>query len=175
MLKVKLAPNRTTRDLRRVLGPCVIRRRRDGSFSVSPPRDTSGRVFSERQIQQQSRVGQAAGYAKLAARTEPVYARLAQGTGLSAYNFAFSDWFHPPVIHQIQLLRTDGRIRVQASDNVMVTKVEVTLLDEHGAILEQGEALRAEGDWWEYLPGQMGRTITATAWDLPGNATKAML
>jgi hypothetical protein len=83
----------------------------------------------------------------------------------------------PPVIHQIQLLRTDGRIRVQVlpDDNVMVTKVDVMLLDEHGAILEQGEGIRGEGDWWESVPGQMGQTIsaiTAAAWDLAGNATK---
>jgi hypothetical protein len=53
--------------------------------------------------------------------------------------------------------------------------VPVTLLDEHGGILERGAGLRAEGDWWEYVPGQMGRAITAitaTAWDLAGNVTK---
>ena len=178
MLKIKLAPNRTKRDLRRLLGPCVIRRRRDGSFSISPPRDTSGRVFSEGQLQQQGRFRQAAFYAREAARTEPIYAERARGTGRTAYNLAVSDWWHPPVIHQIQFLRTDGRIRVQARDNVMVTKVEVTLLDEHGGILEQGAALPVEGDWWEYVPGQMSRAITAitaTAWDLAGNVTKAML
>jgi hypothetical protein len=179
MLKIKLAPNRTKRDLRRVLGPCVIRRRRDGSFSVSPPRDTSGRVFSEGQLQQQGRFRQAALYAREAARTEPIYAERVRGMGLTAYSLAVSDWFNPPVIHQIEFLRTDGRICIQASDKVLVTKVEVMLHDEHGGILEQGAALRAEGDWWEYVPGQVGpghiTAITATAWDLAGNVTKAML
>jgi hypothetical protein len=172
MLKVELLPHRTTRDLRRVHGPCVIRPRRDGLLSVSPPRDTSGRVFSEGQIQHQGRFGQAVRYAREAARTEPIYAERARGTRRTAYNFALADWWHAPVIHQV--VCTDGRIFVQARDNVMVTKVEVTLLDEHGGILEQGEALPAENDWWEYLPSQLGRAITAitaAAWDLTGNVT----
>ena len=54
----------------------------------------------------------------------------------------------PPVIHQIQLLRTDRRILVQAIDNVMVTKVEVMVLDPEraGVVVEQGAGIRGEGD-----------------------------
>lgn len=53
-----------------------------------------------------------------------------------------------------------------------VTRVEVTLLDEHGGILEQGVALQVEGDWWEHVPSQLGQSISATARDLAGNVTK---
>jgi hypothetical protein len=175
MFKIKLAPNRTKRDVRRLLGPCVIRQRRDGYLTISPPRDTSGRVFSEKQLQQQQLFKEASVYGK-AAQVEPVYIELAKRRKrLTAYKVAFGDWMKPPVIHQIQLLRTDGRIRVQASDNVMVTKVEVMLLNEQDQVVEQGEATRVEGDWWEYVPQQAGMTITAAAWDLAGNVTKAAL
>jgi hypothetical protein len=168
MAQIKL--NDSLKGLRGSINRMVFRTMPNGDIIVSGAPDQSRRKPSSKQTQHWSDFQQATRYAKLAARTEPVYAALAQGTGKSAYNFALSDWFHPPVIHQIQC--TDGRIRVQATDNVMVTKLEVTLLDEHGGILEQAEALRAEGDWWEYVPSQLGQSITATARDLAGNVTK---
>ena len=173
MFKVELAPNRTKRDLRRLLGPCVIRGRRDGHLTISPPRDTRGRVFSKEQLQNQDRFRLAAQYAREAARNEPIYAERVRGTGRTAYSLALSDWWHAPVIHQV--LCTDGHILIQASDNVMVTTVEVTVLDEWGEIMERGEAIRAEGDWWEYVPQLAEKTIIAAAWDLAGNVTKADL
>jgi hypothetical protein len=59
----------------------------------------------------------------------------------------------------------------------MITKVEVMVFDPEraGVGLEQGEAIRGEGDWWEYLPQLAGKTITAAAWDLAGNVTKFVL
>jgi len=52
---------------------------------------------------------------------------LAAGTIKSPYNWALSDWFNPPVIHTIE--RKDKFIRVEASYNVMVAKVRITILD----------------------------------------------
>jgi len=46
--------------------------------------------------------------------------------------------------------RKDGKIRVLASDNVMVTKVQVKLLDPDGKTLEEGAAAQADSGWWEY-------------------------
>ena len=88
----------------------------------------------------------------------------------TAYNFALSDWFDPPVIDCIE--RREGRILVEASDNLMVTKVRVTVLDQDGGVLEEGEAVRSEGDWWEFASQVEGKTIIAEAWDLPGHVTK---
>lgn len=64
---------------------------------------------------------------------------------ITAYNLAMSDISHPPVIHRI--LRKVGRILVQASDGVMVAKVNVSVSDEHGKLLEWLEAVHLEGDW----------------------------
>ena len=75
----------------------------------------------------------------MAAQGQICYVELARAKGLTAYNMALSDRMKPPVIHQMQLLRTDGRILVRASDNVMVTKVEVVLLDPDrtGVVMKQ--------------------------------------
>ena len=115
-------------------------------------------------------------YARYAAKALPIYAELAAVTTMkTAYNIAVSDWFNPPMIHRIE--RRDERILVEASDNVMVTKVQVTVLDAEGKVLEKGEAIRKEGSslsegWWEFASSQEGTTIIAEAWDLPGHVTK---
>src|ERR1044071_8461651 len=62
----------------------------------------------------------------------PVYEALARATHKSIYSIALSDRMQAPVIHRI-LLR-GGSILVQASDNVMVAKVEVQVLGEQGEI-----------------------------------------
>jgi hypothetical protein len=120
-------------------------------------------------------VSQVGPYASHLARTHPIYARLAaepdaKGRWLSAYNFAFADCLKPPVIHQIE--RREGCIRVQASDNIGVTRVWVFVLDESGKSLDNGDATRADGDWWEYATQAEGKRVLAKAFDLPGNCTE---
>jgi hypothetical protein len=86
---------------------------------------------------------------------------------------ALSDWFNPPVVRRIE--RNEGRIRVEAIDNVIVTRIRVTILNESGAVLEMGEAVPLDprnssstAGWWEYETEAKG-TITVEAWDLAGN------
>jgi hypothetical protein len=64
---------------------------------------------------------------------------------------------------------------VQATDNILVAKVVIKIQDEQGSVLEKGEGIRQEGDWWEYLPRAAGTTISVEAWDLAGNVTKSIL
>lgn len=64
---------------------------------------------------------------------------------------------------------------MEASDKIMVTRVHVTVRDDEGSVLEKGEAMRKKGNWWEFASRAEGRTITAEAWDLPGNVTKLVL
>jgi len=158
------------------IGDLVFRQMPDGSTRVSRKPDFSRRVFSQGQKDHQSRFQQAAAYAREAAKTQPIYAELASGTAKSAYNVALSDWFNPPVIQRIE--RKGGLIRVAASDNVMVTEVQVRIVDGEGNVLERGQAeqvdLKNNPEWWEYLSSAEG-TIEATAQDLAGNQTKAVL
>lgn len=147
----------------------VFRQMRDGRTIVSTKPDFSNRVFSAGQLTHQSRFQQAAAYARHAAKTNPIYAKLAKGTTKTAYNIALSDWFHPPVIHEIK--RQDGRILVNATDNVLVTRVLVTILDNEGKVREKGEGVKRKGDWWEYVPATEGR-VRVEARDLAGNMTQ---
>ena len=149
-------------------GRLVFRQMRDGSTVVCAAPDFSNRVFSDGQLAHQSRFQQAAAYARVAAKTHPIYAKLAQRTMKPAYNITLSDWFHPPVIHAIK--RQAGCIRVEAADNVLVDKVFVMILDEEGKTLEKGQAVQVN-DAWEYVSATEGKAI-AEAWDLAGNAVK---
>ena len=147
----------------------VFRQMRDGSTILSAAPDFSRRVFSKGQLTHQSRFQEAAAYARRAAKTNPIYAELAKGTTKTAYNIALSDWFNPPVIHRIS--RTDDRIRIEASDNVMVTKVLVMIMDDQEKVLEQGQATQVNEILWEYITQAAGRVIVEV-YDLPGNTTR---
>lgn len=168
----KVYKNLAMEGLSGSLGNLVIRHMRDGSTRVCTKPDFGRRVFSQRQKDHQSRFKLAAAYAREAARTQPIYAGLAEGTTKNAYNWALSDWFNPPVIPRIE--RQDGKIRVLASDNVMVAKVQVRILDSDGKILEEGPAAQGGSGWWEYGSNTEG-TVEATAWDLAGNGVKAIM
>ena len=142
---------------------------KDGRTIISQKPDFGNRQFSQAQLDNQSRMKQAAAYAKVAAKENPIYAQKAAGTSKNAYNIALRDWRRPPVIRSMDL-RVDGKVRVSAYDDVMVTKVTVTILDEAGQCLEQGEAELTLGVWWDYKCANRGR-IRVEAWDLAGNVT----
>src|SRR5215216_5299015 len=88
----------------------VFRQLRDGSTVLCTLPDFSNRVFSEEQVTHQSRFKRASAYAKVAAKTTPIYRELAPARNTNAYNLALSDWFNPPVIDGIT--RQAGRICV---------------------------------------------------------------
>jgi len=158
------------------IGNLVFRQMPDGSTRVSAKPDFSKRVFSRDQKDHQNRFKQAVAYAREAARTQPIYAKLAEGTTKNAYNIALSDWFNPPVIQSIA--RKKGCIRIMASDNVLVTGVRVRILDAEGNVLEEGQAEQVDPardpERWEYHSDVQGR-VEAIARDMAGNKTAAVL
>jgi len=81
----------------------------------------------------------------------------------------------PPVIHRIE--RRKGQIGVEATDNIGVVRVRVTVRDAQGQIIEEGEATRGRGNWWKFTPQTAGRgaSILAEAWDLPKNKASLVL
>jgi hypothetical protein len=151
-------------------GQLVFRNLKDGRTIVATVPDFSKRVLSTDQKAHHSKVKAAAAYAKIAQFNEPLYAQLKEGTTLTAYNIAFGDYFHPPVIHEIK--REEARLRIHATDTVLVTGVTVTIFGPDGKALEKGEAIKGDADWWEYVPQGAGK-ILAEARDLAGNITKA--
>lgn len=169
MAKVKR--NMLVSGLSGSLGPDHYARiTRDGRTIISQKPDFSNRQFSEAQFDHQSRMKQAAAYAKVAAKDNPIYAKLAEGTAKNAYNIALGDWLNPPVIRSMDLWN-GGLIRVHATDDVQVTKVVITVLDQEGQRLEQGEAELVLGVWWDYKVENRGR-IRVEAWDFAGNVAR---
>lgn len=166
----KVGANVVTEGMRGKVGNLVFRLMPNGETWVSKNYDFSNRKFSKAQKKHQGRFQIASAYAKSAARKHSIYAQLAKGTVKSPYNWALSDWFNPPVIHQIE--RAKERIRVQATDNVMVTKVQVAIVNKGGKVLAKGEAKKGKGDWWEYVTPAEG-SILVEAWDLAGNVAKS--
>ena len=167
----KVEDNLVIRGLSGRLGrQVVIRRLRNGRTLVCASPDFSGRILSAKQEEHHLRFRLASAYARAVAGSQPVYARLAVEWHLPAYNIALSDWFHPPVVHAVEVAR--GRIRVSASDNVCVARVEVSIHAADGEVLEEGQASQAQGLWWQYTPSaplQPGQRVQARAWDLAGN------
>ncbi len=147
----------------------VFRHLRDGRTIVCVKPDFSQRVLSKDQKAHHERFRAAAAYARVASLSQPIYAELAAGTVKNAYNLALGDWFHPPVIHNIE--KRAGKILVQASDDVCVASLRVMIVDEAGSVLEQGDAVQLQGDLWEYQPVAEGR-VMAEARDLAGNVVR---
>jgi len=169
------------KEIRGKLGNLIFRKLKDGTIVVSSAQPKKNarqkrRAKEKRSLAQRAhndRFTEASAYGK-AAQFDPVYQDLAAASPMmTAYNFAVSDWCHAPEIHGIE--HKNGRIRVQATDNVMVTRVRVTVLDEDGGTVETGEAVKKRGDWWEFATQAQGRTVTAEAWDLPKHVTRLVM
>jgi hypothetical protein len=167
----KIKKNTLLQGLSGKVGDLVFRQMPDGSTAVSAKPDFSERVCSQAQIDQQGRFKLAQAYASQA-KSQAVYVEHARQHKKRAYNLALADWLRPPVIHSIE--RQGGRIRVQASDNMQVTKVEVRILDGEGKVVEQGQAEQTDPLCWEYAAEVEG-AVEASAWDLAGNKTIGVL
>src|SRR5512139_601627 len=126
MAKVRI--NKLMDLIRGSIGKLVFRVRPDGTVILSgAPRYRKGKATPAQKAHRQ-RVKHIGPYARHLAKTHPIYAQLAaepeaKGKWLSAYNFAFADCIKSPVIQRIE--RRAGCIRVQATDNVGVTRVRV--------------------------------------------------
>ena len=164
------------------IGNLIFRTLPDGTtiVSMAPPEKTrrqKKRAKLKRSAAQNAHIEhfrEGVFYAKQAARLLPIYQERADATPTwTAYNHAMYDWFHPPQIGC--LAQEDGYILVEARDDVLVTKVQVTVLDGEGGVLVTGEAVRREGDWWEFASPVVGKTVIAEARDLPGHVTKLAL
>ena len=167
----KVVDNILVRGLSGKLGDQVVfRRLRDGRTIVCNKPDFSHRKLSKAQKEHHKRFQAAAAYARDASCTNPIYAKLAEGTMKNAYNVALGDWFHSPVIHSVE--RKGSSIHIEATDDVMVASVQVKILNEAGKVVERGQGIRGEGDWWEYTPSSKGKAVVE-ARDLPGNVAKA--
>jgi hypothetical protein len=165
MAKVNLS--RYLKGLRGKVGDFVFRHMPDGSTVVSILSKKKRRSSPAQKVYRHEIFPDRIHWAKWAYKHYPIYAELAANLPMvNAYNLAIKDISHPPVIHRV--LREDGLIWVNASDEISVASVKVRIHDENGRLVEVGNAQQTQQDWWEYTPTAAGR-ISVTAYDLPGN------
>lgn len=162
----KVRTNVIVQGVSGAIGRLIFRLMPNGETYVSSAPDFSKRKFSKGQKEHQSRFQQASLYARDAAKRHPIYAAMAKGTVKSPYNIALADWWHAPVIHFVE--RKNESILVQASDDVMVVRVEVAIMAEDGKTLMKGDATPSGKDLWRFVSDVEGKVV-AKVWDLAGN------
>ncbi len=159
-------------------GEIVVKRNKAGRAYISKKPDFGpDRVFSEAQKAQQGRFRDAVAWAKDAARVEPIYARLAEGTSRTAYNVAIRDWFNPPVVEEINVGGYTGQagevIRARVVDDVRVVRVEVRVVGAEGVVVEEGEMVREQGGWYGFVTREVCAAgearVVVRGWDLAGH------
>jgi hypothetical protein len=101
-----------------------------------------------------------------------------------ANRVAVSDFLNAPKIHFIRTFAykgdVGGKIMIKATDDFMVTKVDVEIVTADGTTLEEGQAVRnaRRAHMWRYTATKsntklVGTKIIVTAWDRPQNRTSA--
>jgi hypothetical protein len=170
----KLKKNSPLKGLRGKVGDLVFREMPDGSIVVSrAPTRKKKKGTPAQMAYRNGTFKDRTQWATWAYKHYPIYEELAADLPMiTAYNLAIKDISHPPVIHRV--LRQEGRILVQASDEIMVAGVKVTVRDEQGKLVEVGDAIQQEKDWWEYTPQVEGK-VSVSASDLPGNQVRIEL
>ena len=177
----KVNKNIFTQGLSGSLGDQIIfRQSKDGRTIVAlKPTFSEDREFSSVQLEHQEEFREAIAYAQTV-KGQEAYINKAKGTAMSAFNAAVADWFNKPEVLEIDITGWNGQvgqiIRVKAQDDVQVTKVFVKISDANGTLIEQGDAVQADGLWWDYTTTTAtsmnpAPQVVATAQDLPGNRT----
>jgi hypothetical protein len=140
---------------------------------------------TEKQRATMNRFTQATRYAKKQMADQAMYELYKKGItqkSQSAYSVAIKDALTAPEIHNINTGKYHGIagdvIMIKASDDFKVTRVRVIIKDSEGTHVECGDAVKysRKRNIWNYTakisnPHLHGTTITATAFDLPGNET----
>ena len=169
MAKVKKNP--VIQGISGKIGNLVFKQLPDGSTIVTAKQVLHNKKWSEGQVAHQARMREAAAYGR-EAQHHPVYVALAEKSTLTGYNWAFGDRMKPPVIHKIE--RAEGLVRVRASDNVGVVRVEVQIFDESGTVQARGEAVQTSKEVWEFATEQAGKVVVQV-WDLARNVVEGSL
>lgn len=159
-------------------GQFVVKQGRNGTIVSKYPVFDENRTFTEAQMNRQSKFREAVAYAKKAKGLE-IYIEKAKLTNRLPYHVAISDFSNPPEIREVDVSAWNGQagqvIRILAVDDVLVTQVHVSIMDDMGSILEEGAAVQAGYSWWSYVITEAVESkahVMVTARDLPGNVVK---
>ena len=180
----KIKGNHVMQNVRGMIGKQIVFKERLGTpYVAGPPNVKENRKVSDEEKGNQNRFGEAVEFGKYAVKNPDLkkeYAALAK-KGQSAYNVAVSDARIPPKINSLLTHGYSGQagscILVQATDNVKVKSVQISIYDSSMLLIEQGEAADNDDNInWIYaatisVEHIAGYKIVASAYDISGNVT----
>lgn len=178
MANVKLNP--VLEQIRGQVGDLVFKRYEDRVILSRKP-DLSGHQATAAQQAVRQRFRQAALYGKMVMADPDARARYdqaAEARRKPVFSLTVADFFNAPAIDEVDVSAYTGStgdpIVVRASDDFEVSRVEVSLTDPDGAVLEEGAAT-LDGHRWVYTAQTdvgSGATVRigVRALDRPGGA-----
>jgi len=173
--------NVVTHGLSGMVGGMLVFRQVNGKTIVAQRPRKSNKEPTLSQLERQQKFKDAALFAKGIIK-DPLYKSFYETLaveGLSAYNVAFADFFKPPTLAKPVITSYNGvignKIKVQATDDVKVLSVSVSIFDANDLLIETGFATQMPNNFdWEYLVSKNNPTLTGTkirfkATDIPEN------
>ena len=187
MAKVKLHP--ALQHISGKMGEMVFRHIQDEGQDktelADAPSYAEDRKFSEKQLVQQQVMRQAVLYGKSVMADEHLkegYLEELKKEGKNLrrlFSLIVADFMHAPSIDEVDLSEysgdVDSKIKVRASDDFKVTKLEILIVAADGKILEQGQA-KEESGFFVYTAQtnvhNQDIKIDVRIYDVPGHKTE---
>jgi hypothetical protein len=171
--------NPITQGLSGKFGDQIIFRQRAGMTIAAEAPGPSTKPRSAAQLQGQEKFQEAVVYGKWA-KSDPEASKIYDVPDRAAYHVALADFMCAPDIENIDIGDYTGQpgevIRIRVTDNFKVDTVHLSIHNDDGSLVEEGNATSENGQDWLYTttainPILMGDKITVRAMDLPANLT----
>jgi len=175
--------NYVTHGLRGMVGELFVFKTVNGKTIVAAPPRKSHHEPTEKQLKQQEIFQEAVIYGKTVLVTPELRAiyETAIPEGRPVYQVTLADFLNAPKIKEVDVSNYVGdpgnTIKMHVTDDFMVKSVEVSITNEDGTLVEQGEAIKqSNGLDWLYTAtvkndSPTGDKIVVRASDIPGNIT----
>jgi len=167
------------------VGDVLVFRQMRGKTILAKAPDMSRQILSPAQKTHLNKFQLAKEYARKQTadpEAKAAYQRRACGNK-AAYHVAIGDYMNSPKIEEIDASAYHGRVgdilKIRATDDFQVTRVQVRILEPNGSLIEDGEAtLHANVTNWIYTVKVasgciVGQRIQVAVKDRPGNVAKA--
>ena len=175
--------NIVTKGLTGMLGETIVFRLRGGQTVVATAPEKQDRIPTTKEKAHREKFGRAILYGKAVVKNpeqKTLYETQAD-ENTSAYNVAVADFMNAPMIDEVDVSLYTGEIgstiRVRATDDFMVSSVNVKIENPDGTLAEEGLAV-ADETGLDYIftakkknASLEGDKITIEVNDLPGNET----
>jgi len=173
--------NYVTHGLKGQVGKLFVFKTVNGRTIVAAPPRKTRHEPTQNQLKQQDHFQEAVIYGKTVMVTPELNAiyKTAMPEGGSVYQVALADFLNAPQIKEVDVTMYVGdpgnTIRIRAIDDFMVKNVEVTITNEDGTLVEEGDAVKqGNGVDWIFTAtvkndSLTGDKIVVKAYDIPGN------